>query len=199
MSERRCTTPISPPGSLLDSGFSKRLRFPLVAILWPALFLWGESSPFLLPALSSSGSFSFLLQDSAQFLLTTQQHLSLSSRSTLIAICLLHGVMSYFRSGSWYFPLNSQNTNPTAQRRSQKCLLKWSERAQHTAGDTLSKCIWNRPHSSYFPRTEMWASATLLLFFCPLLILLHLLSPSHSFLSLFLSLIKHSLIHLDLT
>lgn len=61
------------------------------------------------------------------------------------------------------------------------------------------KCIWNRPHSSYFPRTEMWASATLLLFFCPLLILLHLLSPSHSFLSLFLSLIKHSLIHLDLT
>lgn len=124
MSERRCTTPISPPGSLLDSGFSKRLRFPLVAILWPALFLWGESSPFLLPALSSSGSFSFLLQDSAQFLLTTQQHLSLSSRSTLIAICLLHGVMSYFRSGSWYFPLNSQNTNPTAQRRSQECLLK---------------------------------------------------------------------------
>lgn len=149
MSEQRCTTPLSPLGSLLDSGFSKRLRFPLVAIRWPVLFLWGESSPFLPLALSSSGSFSLLLQDSAQFLLITQQHLSMSSRSTLIAICLLHGVMSYFRSGSWYFPLNSQNTNPTAQ----KCLLKRSEHVQLTAWDTLSKCIWNRPHSSYFPQT----------------------------------------------
>lgn len=75
MSERRCTTPISPLGSLLDSGFSKRLRFPLVTIWWPALFLWGESSPFLPLSLSSSGSFSLLLQDSAQFFLITQQHL----------------------------------------------------------------------------------------------------------------------------
>lgn len=112
MSERRCTTPISPPRSPLDSGFSKRLRFPLVAIRWPALFLWVESSPFLPPALSSSGWFpSFFRTQLRQFLLITPEHLSVCSRCTLIAICLVHGVVSYFRSGSWYFPLNSQNTN----------------------------------------------------------------------------------------
>lgn len=140
--------PLSPKSLLTTLNWrlnkGAQLPYPLRGHFWTLGFLnnWGflwllydgprySSGQNLLP--SSLRPFiiwliPLLLQDSAQFLLITPQHLSMCSICTLIAICLLHGVVSYFRSGSWYFPLNSQNINSTAQRRSQEMFAekKWA-------------------------------------------------------------------------